>query len=242
MCDPESGNFVEPKAWNLCDDLGQIEYIFSDKTGTLTSNMMEFRKASINGIVYGDIFTSVDIQKESTKTMIDGLKEMFDTKYVSQTPSFVDKHIAAHLISGSIQAKKIREFFTLLAVCHTVLLEAPTKDNPTRLVYNAQSPDEAALVSTARDVGVAFIGRENSNCHINAMGELRTYSVLHIMEFNSDRKRMSVIIRRPEGQYVLLCKGADSVIYERLSSEFNDPKLLEKTLSHLSMFANDGII
>ncbi|KAF9385543.1 hypothetical protein CPB97_004727, partial [Podila verticillata] len=39
-----------PCSWNLSDDLGQIEYIFSDKTGTLTTNQMEFKKCTIQGI------------------------------------------------------------------------------------------------------------------------------------------------------------------------------------------------
>jgi hypothetical protein len=43
-----------PKTWNISDDLGQIEYIFSDKTGTLTQNIMEFQKCSVHGISYGE--------------------------------------------------------------------------------------------------------------------------------------------------------------------------------------------
>jgi phospholipid-translocating ATPase len=202
---------------------------------------MEFRKASINGHVYGKVFSgnqASDQHSEAAKHMVDGLKELFDTKYVRNKPPFVDSSLAHHLKIGEVQSQKIREFFTLLAVCHTVLIE-PSKGKDT-LAYNAQSPDEAALVSTARDVGFAFVGRENNDCRVNVMGELRTYAVLHIMEFNSDRKRMSVIVRRPEGQYILLCKGADSVIYERLSVDDNDPTTVEKTLNHLSTFANDG--
>lgn len=39
---------------NLNEELGQIQYIFSDKTGTLTCNIMEFKNISIGGISYGD--------------------------------------------------------------------------------------------------------------------------------------------------------------------------------------------
>ena len=44
-----------PRAWNLSDDLGQVEYVFSDKTGTLTRNIMEFRRCFIGNSAYGDI-------------------------------------------------------------------------------------------------------------------------------------------------------------------------------------------
>ena len=43
-----------PKNLSISDDLGQIEYVFSDKTGTLTQNIMEFQKCSINGVIYGE--------------------------------------------------------------------------------------------------------------------------------------------------------------------------------------------
>ncbi|KAI8906959.1 hypothetical protein EDD86DRAFT_210177 [Gorgonomyces haynaldii] len=243
MYDPESEKSVEPKAWNLCDDLGQIEYIFTDKTGTLTSNTMEFRKASICGVSYGKIYQgpqAQDMQTEALKKMSQELKGLVDFSRISTHPSFVDPELAYHLAKGGHQGQKIREFFSLLSLCHTVLVDKPDKRAPNRSVYNAQSPDEAALVSAARDLGFEFTGRENNDIHVRVLGTDRTYRVLHIMEFNSDRKRMSVIIRRPEGELLLLTKGADSVIYERLSED-NDHTITERTLIHLAKYANEGL-
>ncbi|KAH6588459.1 hypothetical protein BASA61_005914 [Batrachochytrium salamandrivorans] len=255
MRDMESGKSVLPQSWNLCDDLGQIEYIFTDKTGTLTSNMMEFRKASINGITYGVMDTlpilpsgtsnaaeTVRSEKyeQETELMRKRLSKIFDLKYVSPKISFVDSRIPEHLEEGTLQARKIREFFTLLAICHTVLIEKPDKSNPNRIVYNAQSPDEAALVSAAKDTGFACLRRMDNEVEVDVLGIPRTYTILHIIEFNSDRKRMSVIVRRPEGEVILFCKGADSMIYERLSPN-NPPGLLESTSNHLAAYANDGL-
>ncbi|KAJ8330941.1 phospholipid transporting ATPase [Batrachochytrium dendrobatidis] len=255
MYDEESGKYVLPQSWNLCDDLGQIEYIFSDKTGTLTSNTMEFRKASINGITYGVMGaeahsssnpgqTPTETQEsrfaEEAQAMRNGLSKLFDTKYVSSKLAFIDSRIPKHLQDGTLQARKIREFFTLLAICHTVLIEKPDKSNPSRIVYNAQSPDEAALVSAAKDTGFACLRRVDNEVEIDVLGISRKYTILNIIEFNSDRKRMSVLVRRPEGEIILMCKGADSMIYERLSHN-NDPAILEATANHLASYANDGL-
>ncbi|KAI9203837.1 uncharacterized protein BJ171DRAFT_562172 [Polychytrium aggregatum] len=259
MYDPESDKSVVPQCWNLCDDLGQIEYIFSDKTGTLTCNVMEFRKCSINGLSYGCVFTDAmegaaaqhespaaiaamkkeqeEVRKRTEENMRRKMEAMFDTKYISPKLSFVDEDIFADLEENDVQAVKIREFFTLLAVCHTVLAE---KLRDGGIKYNAQSPDEAALVSAAKDMGFTFLNRVENQVEVNLLGESRIYTVLHILEFNSDRKRMSVIVQRPEGELVLLCKGADSIIYERLSSAV-DPELKEITSVHLEQFASDGL-
>jgi phospholipid-translocating ATPase len=203
---------------------------------------MEFRKASINGQLYGKIFQGTaqnEAKDEAQAKMKSVLSKLFDTSGASPSYSFVDIKIAEDLFAGNVQAFKIREFFTLLAVCHTVLLEnTGNPENPR--VYNAQSPDEAALVTTAKDIGFEFISRSHKSIEVVVIGEKRTYSILNIMEFNSDRKRMSLIVQRPEGEIILLCKGADSVIYERLSDD-NDEELLSKTMDHLGKFANEGL-
>lgn len=64
------------------------------------------------------------------------------------------------------------------------------------------------------------------------------YQVLNVCEFNSTRKRMSAIVRGPDGTIKLYCKGADNVILERLSE--NNP-FVENTLIHLEEFASEGL-
>jgi len=67
------------------------------------------------------------------------------------------------------------------------------------------------------------------------------YQLLNVCEFNSTRKRMSVIVRDPSGQIVLMCKGADSVILERMTPESLNGKVLEITQDAVDEYAKQGL-
>jgi magnesium-transporting ATPase (P-type) len=137
------------------------------------------------------------------------------------------------------QYAALRDFFTSLAVCHSVLVEREDNADIKNVKYMAQSPDEAALVDAAKDVGFTFLGRVNASIMVDVLGEEETSTMLNVIEFNSTRKRMSVIVRRPAGEIVLYCKGADSVIYERLAPDQDEIK--EITAGHLEDFAEEGL-
>ena len=95
--------------------------------------------------------------------------------------------------------------------------------------YNASSPDELALVNGARHLGFEFFERDadkNLLCRINGSEEVKKFKLLNIIEFDSARKRMSVIVRTPEDEILIICKGADSIIEERLAP---GSKILKKT-------------
>lgn len=251
-----------PKSWNISDDLGQIEYIFSDKTGTLTQNVMEFKKCSINGAPYGEAYTEaqagmqkrqgIDVEVEGAKAhkqiaedrirMLDLLRKVHPNPYLhDEALTFVAPDFVSDVegLSGKEQAEANKQFMLALALCHTVITER-TPGDPPRIEFKAQSPDEAALVATARDCGFTVMGRSNDGIILNIQGEEREFTVLNTLEFNSSRKRMSAIIRMPDGRIMLFCKGADSVIYSRLKK--GEQKELRKTTAeHLEMFAREGL-
>ncbi|KAI1230472.1 Phospholipid-transporting ATPase IK, partial [Lamprotornis superbus] len=176
---------AEARSTSLSDQLGQIEFIFSDKTGTLTQNIMSFKKCCINGTIYA-------AQRDKDPVL--------------------------------------REFLRLLALCHTVMVE----DRGDQLVYQAASPDEEALVLAARSLGYVFLARTQDSITIRELGRTRTYEVLAMLDFNSDRKRMSVLVRDPQGTIRLYTKGADSVILERLQRRGHNESLTERALDRFA--------
>ncbi|KAI8600263.1 hypothetical protein EDD21DRAFT_338696 [Dissophora ornata] len=437
MYDIDIDEFCTPKTWNLTDDLGQIEYVFSDKTGTLTRNIMEFKKCSINGKIYGNNAVSGQTDAEKGVEMMNNgqqssqeagdeaggqkhqhknngnkeavlkeydqeIRKLFKPTYMDplENLTFADPTLlrdmngqggaspesrsTATAASGNGEgsststqyitrpsgasgsqgqqhdgspASNIRDFFTLLALCHTVVVEQPEEEiedddddefgmfddsgSPTSekssvsgngkkglhlglrdklkqkvgvvgltkpgadsankasgsgtrsrknsntgsvsplnqqqpgsgnsineqgkpkstLLYRAESPDEAALVSAAKNVGFVFVsrgasgnqenggkvgsgGNSRQNVNVNFLGQDYTYEQLDVIKFNSTRKRMTVIMREPQelgGKILLLTKGADNVIFDRLCQDGDDQALRDQTEQDIEAFSNMGL-
>ncbi|XP_056294685.1 phospholipid-transporting ATPase IA isoform X2 [Pseudoliparis swirei] len=195
---------------NLNEELGQVKYIFTDKTGTLTCNVMQFKKCTVAGVAYGH------------------------STHSSEEEGFNDPSLLENLQSNHPTAAVILEFMTMMATCHTAVPERIDG----KISYQAASPDEGALVKAAQTLGFVFSGRTPDTVIVQMPGREEKYELLHVLEFTSTRKRMSVIVRTPSGKIRLYCKGADTVIYDRLA---DSSRYKEITLKHLEQFATEGL-
>uniref|UniRef100_A0A8C4HB51 Phospholipid-transporting ATPase n=1 Tax=Dicentrarchus labrax TaxID=13489 RepID=A0A8C4HB51_DICLA len=118
------------------------------------------------------------------------------------------------------------------------------------LRYEAESPDEAALVYAARAYKCSLVGRlpDQVTMELPHLGKLN-FELLHTLGFDSTRKRMSVVVRHPlTDQITVYTKGADSVIMDLIkppdtgsSKGKRQKKIVNRTQNYLNLYAADGL-
>ena len=229
-------NHQKPKVQTstLNEELGQVKFIFTDKTGTLTKNYMEYKAMSINGKIYG-----INTKEKKKKPRKDEYGII--TNFNFSCPEF-KKDFVKCANKNEIQYKRIYLFLLCLSLCHSVITDQNSSPN---IVYKSSSPDETAMVNCARKFGLIFAGRDiYDNIFILEKNEITgkyekiSYKLLSCLDYSSERKRMAVIIRSPDNKIYLFAKGADSAIGERVTQ---NKELIDITGEHLIQFAKHGL-
>ena len=126
-----------------------------------------------------------------------------------------------------------------LALCHTVVIDKR------KGTFNSSSPDEIALLEGVKAQGYVFMGKQGENHMVVKCpnGTEKRFKLLNVLEFNSTRKRMSVVVRDMQTQeLVLLSKGADSIMLDLMDESNQKNKLtLQRTQAYVDLYASEGL-
>ena len=271
MYDEANDTPAQVRTMTLNEELGQISHIFSDKTGTLTCNVMDFRKVTIGGVSYGEGITEIGkvAWKLQGKTIPQEILEYEKLAKENSTPHVSFYCPKYHKMMETEKATKIRNcfFYKVLATCHDII----TEKTKTGIVLSASNPDDEATVAAAKYFGFEFLDTQDKIISIrnHESGEIEQMELLETLEFTSRRKRMSVIVRDlVTGDIIMMTKGADSAILERLATcsskqmkvASKSPRgytngsmksilrlyqdqgeILDSTIAHLNQYAVEGL-
>lgn len=222
-----------PRNSTIPEELGRIQYLLSDKTGTLTQNDMEFKKLALEYSVFtSDVLSDIgDIVEESCRKEDSPAKDLYRTLY--QNDLMTTRETTTQGATNSLKRKKrrdetymIRDMITALAVCHNV---TPVINNEGERELQASSPDEVALVKFVETIGYKLEKRDPRLIRIkNKIGEIEEYEILECFPFSSDTKRMGIVVRyKKNGMILFYCKGAEVVMKDKVKPQQRS-YLLEK--------------
>ncbi|KAG8424561.1 putative aminophospholipid-translocase [Metarhizium acridum] len=209
------------------EDLGRIEYLLSDKTGTLTQNDMEMKKVHVGTVSYAN-----EAMDEVKSYVRQGFHIQPTTDPSSRTVLITPSSTFSSTVNvGATRTRReigarVRDVVLALALCHNVTPTVDIEDDKEITSYQASSPDEIAIVKWTESVGLKLAYRDRKGMTLESTETGRPVvrvRILDVFPFTSDGKRMGIIVHFHDdvknvnlslssGEIWFYQKGADTVM------------------------------
>ena len=290
MMSKERGRGVTVKNMSIVEDLGQIHYIFTDKTGTLTRNQMEFHSMCVGS----EIFSPKEVPFDQRK--------FEDCMFGRYEPSKVNLRLFSQDSSVQMTFMSMQDLLTEFMVAMSLTHDCLAVEKNGKRIYQGQSPDEITLVEFANKNGFEFVTSTDTwalvkqhwtamnksaqpsdsrcsyqddvtiqNSQMISLNNHETITEVNLMEFDrsnpsikhpkrieneaeqifevgcrmefsSDRKRQSILVRDPRDErYKLYVKGADSEIKKRLKAGEQNPNIVSQVEKFVGEASERGL-
>lgn len=231
---------------NLNEELGQVNFIFTDKTGTLTKNKMKFKAFTVGTISFGEENIDSNINILFNKINKDKYGEIPDIEFIDK--EYKLKQILENINTINLFPKNLLHFFYNLCLCNDVEIDIKKFQKYSKLEYFSSSSDEKCLINFSRYCGFIYKQKTNDNNIIieknfDNIQEETIFKKYHILEFTSERRRMSVIIKneKDNNKYYLYIKGSDNVINNLLSEECKSTKEYKYIMNKVNEYSKKGL-
>ena len=225
--DPEIPDAVV-RTSTIPEDLGRIEYLLSDKTGTLTQNEMELKKIHVGTVSYaGEAMEEVSTYVKQGFSSIPSLDANQSTMLVTPLSLLNTATSGTTTRARREIGSRVRDVVLALALCHNVTPTTQEENGQNVTTYQASSPDEIAIVRWTESVGLRIIHRDRHRIALQSVDSGRVavrVKILEVFPFTSEGKRMGIILQfltgsesptssvTEGGEIWFYQKGADTVM------------------------------
>ncbi|KAL6902541.1 hypothetical protein GGI43DRAFT_343020 [Trichoderma evansii] len=209
------------------EDLGRIEYLLSDKTGTLTQNDMEMKKIHVGTVSYAN-----EAMDEVQSYVRQAFHIQPTTHSASQSVLITPSSAMSNTVNiGATRTRReigsrVRDAVLALALCHNVTPTSEIEDGKEVTSYQASSPDEIAIVRWTESVGLKLSYRDRKGMTLESTETGKPVvrvRILDVFPFTSEGKRMGIVVQFLEnihdinpglgnGEIWFYQKGADTVM------------------------------